>query len=96
MREIPEPVKRMMDKYGKEFKDVFGVEVNKFVGKLWMVGIPDFDILEFEKFLVRNGYDIENEEESMAEFVDKKYGKRGSDVIRDLLKMEVISKEIGE
>ena len=88
MREIPEDVNKMMDKYGKEFRDVFGVEVNAFARKLWMVGITYFDILEFEWFLNREGYDSYSGKESMAEFVERVYGKRGKELVDDLLRME--------
>lgn len=42
MREVPPAVKKIMDKYEVEFKEIFGVEIASFAGKLWMVGIPRF------------------------------------------------------
>jgi len=87
MREVPEPVKRMMDKYGEEFKEVFGVEVNKFAGKLWMVGIADFDIVKFERFLEKLGYVGDSGEQSIAEFVEDRYGKIGRELIDKLIGM---------
>ena len=89
MREIPPAVKAMMDKFGDEFKEIFGVEIAPFAGKLWMVGIPDFDIVKFESFLEKVGYKSENGEESMAEFVEKKYGIRGKILIDELIGMEL-------
>lgn len=88
MREIPEAVKKMMDKYGDEFKEIFDAEISLFAGKVWMVKIPDFDILKFEIFLEKNGYDSTGGKESMAEFVEKKYGWRGRELISKLISME--------
>lgn len=87
MREVPAAIKSVMDKYGKEFKEIFGVEIPPFAGKLWMVGIPDFDIVKFERFLEKVGYESESGEESMAEFVEKRYGERGKELINELINM---------
>ncbi|MCK4329796.1 hypothetical protein KAX02_08125 [candidate division WOR-3 bacterium] len=89
MREVPEAAKRMMDKYGKEFKEIFDTEINYFIGMLYMYGIPDFDIVKFEGFLEKVGYDSYSGKESMAEFVDRVYGNRGQELIDELIDMDV-------
>ena len=80
MREIPQPVKKIMDKHGTEFKEIFGVEIVSFAGKLWIVGIPDFDIVKFDEYM-RTRRTYEDKDSSLAEFVEKKYGKRGKELI---------------
>lgn len=89
MREIPEAVREIMDKYGTEFKEIFGVEISPFAGKLLIVGIPDFDIVKFETFLEKEGYKSEIGVESMAEFVERRYGERGRKLIDELLSIEI-------
>ena len=89
MRKIPVAVNNMMYKYGDEFREIFDAEVNWFAGKLCFIGIPSFDIVKFETFLEKVGYESESGEESMAEFVEKKYGKRGNELIAELINMEV-------
>ena len=88
MREVPPAVKRMMDKYGKEFKYIFDVEINKFAGKLCYFGIPSFDIVEFNKFMKRKGYNEYNDG-SLADYVKVIYGERGSELIDKLLGLEI-------
>ena len=89
MREIPESVKIMMDKYGVEFKEIFDREINQFIGKLWIVGVTDFDIVKFETFLEKVGYVPDDGKQSMDEFVKVRYGERGSKLINKLLTREV-------
>lgn len=90
MREVPEGVKMMMDNYGIEFKEIFDAEINWFVGKLWIIGIPYFDIVKFEGFLESRGYIADDGKQSMSEFVEMKYGERGTELIDELLGMELI------
>lgn len=88
MREIPPAVKRIMNKYGAEFKEIIGIEIASFAGKLWIVGIPDFDIVKFDEYMkTRRSY--EDKDISLAEFVEKKYGKRGKELIDELISMEL-------
>ena len=88
LREIPPAVKKIMDKYGAEFKEIFGIEIASFAGKLWVVGISDFDIVKFDKYMeTRRSY--EDKDISLAEFVEKKYGKRGKELIDELIGMEL-------
>lgn len=88
MREIPPPVKYILDKYGAEFKEIFGIEIASFAGKLWIVGIPDFDVVKFDKYMeTRRSY--EDKDTSLAEFVEKKYGKRGKKLVDELINMDL-------
>lgn len=87
-REIPPAVKKIMDKYGVEFKEIFGIGIASFAGKLWMVGIPDFDIVKFDEYM-RTRRTYEDKDSSLAEFVEKKYGKRGKELIDELISMEL-------
>lgn len=87
MREIPEPVKRMIDKYGDEFKEIFNTELNHFVSKLWIIGIADFDIVKFDKYMeTRRSY--EEKDMSLIDYVRMKYGEKGSELINELIDME--------
>jgi len=88
MREVPEPVKKMLNKYGNEFKEVFNTTLGRFTGKLWMVGIADFDLAKFDKYMeTRRNYD--ERDISLADFVEERYGKRGKELIEELIDMEV-------
>ena len=87
-REVSPGVKKMMDKYGAEFKEIFDTELNHFVGNLWIVGIADFDIVKFDKYMeTRRSY--EDKDSSLAEYIEKKYGERGRKLIDELISMEV-------
>ena len=87
MREVPLAVKKIMDNYGTEFKEIFGIEIAFFVSKLWIIGIPGFDIIKFDKYMeTRRSYDKDS---SLAEFIEKKYGKRGKELIDELISMEL-------
>ena len=88
LREIPLPVKKIMDKYGAEFKKIFGIEIAPFAGKLWIVGISDFDIVKFDKYM-RTRRTYEDKDISLVEFIEKKYGKRGKELINELISMEL-------
>ena len=87
MREVPSAVKSMIDKYGIEFKEIFDAEINWFAGKLCLIGIPSFDIVEFNKFMKKKGYN-ENDS-SLADYIKMRYGERGSELIDKLLGLEV-------
>ena len=89
MREVPKVVKEMMVKYGVEFREIFDTELSQFIGKLWIVGIADFDIVKFERFLEKVGYVPGDGKQSMAEFVKMRYGEEGSKLIDKLLTMDV-------
>lgn len=88
MREVPIAVKKMMDKYGEDFKEIFDVEINMFAGKLCFLGIPDFDILHFDTFMKRKGY-REDSDGSLADYIEKNYGKQGKELIDELLSMNI-------
>ena len=85
LREVPESMKKLMS-YNEEFKKIFDVNVNKFAGNLCLLGIPDFDIVKFDKHMWRLGYRIE-EDGSLAEFIEKKYGVRAKDLIDELIEL---------
>lgn len=85
-REVPPAVKKMMNKYGAEFKEIFDAEINWFAGYLCAFGIPSFDIVKFDKFMQKKGYNEDNG--SLAEYIETKYGERGRELIDELLNME--------
>jgi len=88
MREIPIAVKKMRDEYGKEFKEIFDVEVNRFAGELCLFGILDFDIIEFDRFMKKKGY-REGTDGGLADYIEKNYGERGREIIDELISMDV-------
>ena len=83
LREVPESVKKLLD-YNEEFKKIFDVNVNKFASKLCAFGIPDFDIVAFDEHMKRLDYQ-EWCDGSLAEFIEKKYGIEGKELIDELL-----------
>lgn len=83
LREVPESVKMLLD-YNEEFKKVFDVNVNKFAGKLCAFGIPDFNIVAFNEHMKRLGYQ-EWCDGRLAEFIEKKYGIEGKELIDKLI-----------
>ena len=88
MREIPAAAKYLLDRYGSEFREIFHIELGPFIGKLWIIGIPDFDIVKFDKYMeTRRNYDERNI--SLAEFIEKRYGKRGKELIDKLLNVGI-------
>lgn len=88
MSEVPESVKKMLNKYGDKFKEIFDTTFGQFVGKLWVVGIADFDLVKFDKYMeTRRSYD--KRDISLADFVEKRYGKRGKELVEELINMEV-------
>lgn len=87
MREIPVAVKRMIDKYGDDFKEIFDAQINWFAGKLCFIGIPSFDIVKFDHFMRKRGYNEDNG--SLGNYIEKKYGKRGRELIDELLSIEI-------
>lgn len=86
MREVPPAVLEMMNKHGTEFKEIFDAEINWFAGILCLFGIPDFDIVKLDDFLRKRGY-REETFNSLADFVEARYGKRGRELIDELLSM---------
>lgn len=68
-----------------KFKEVFGKSVYEFVGLLAAFGVWDFDIVKFDRWLTNcEGYRIETDG-SMASFVEKKFGRRGHSLVKELL-----------
>ena len=87
MIEIPVAVSSMMHKYGDKFKEIFDAEINWFAGKLCFIGIPSFDIVKFNGFMRKRGYN-ENDS-SLADYIEKNYGKKGKELVDELLNLEV-------
>ena len=83
LREVPESVKKLLD-YNEEFKKIFDVNINKFAGNLCAFGIPDFDIVAFDEHMKRLGYQ-EWCDGSLADYIEKKYGVEGKELIDELL-----------
>lgn len=84
--QTPPKLAEMMDKYDKEFQETFdGLHVNYFVGSLVLFGVADFDILKFEKYLQRLGYQVETDG-SMKDYITKRWNKRASELISELIK----------
>lgn len=50
-------------------------------------GKADFCTLEFEKYLVRHGYEV-NSDESMKEFINRKWGNKAGDKVAELMKLK--------
>lgn len=86
MREVPPALLEMMNKHGTEFKEIFDAEINSFAGKLCLIGIADFDIVEFDKFMHKWGY-REDKDGSLADYIEMRYGERGRELINELLSM---------
>lgn len=65
--------------YRKPFEDTFGMSLDK----QFFDGIFGFHLIKFEEYLMKEkGYD-ENKG-SMADFVEKKYGKEAKDLVESL------------
>ena len=86
MREIPPAVLELIKTHGEKFKEIFGVEINKFAGRLCFIGVPDFDIVEFNDFMRRKGY-REDKDGSLADYIEKNYGAKGKELIDKLISM---------
>lgn len=84
-REVPESVKKLME-YNEEFKKIFDVNVNDFAGNLSIFGIPDFDIVEFDKHMERLGYRVEKDG-SLADYIESNYGIEGKELIDKLIEL---------
>jgi len=85
--QTPPKLAEMMNKYDKEFQETFdGLHVNYFVGSLILFGVADFDILKFEKYLQKLGYN--GEKESMNDYITKRWGERASNLIKELIDMK--------
>ena len=71
----------------RKFKNIFGTDLANFKDILIMAltGRFEFDIIGFENFLKREGYNPEGGI-SMRDFVAKKYGKDAEELISFLLR----------
>ena len=85
LREVPESVKKLLN-YNDEFKKIFNVNVNKFADKLCTFGIPDFDIVAFDKHMYRLGYRVERDG-CLAEYIESNYGVEGKELIDKLIEL---------
>lgn len=86
--QTPPKLAEMMNKYDKEFQETFdGLHVNYFVGSLVLFGVADFDVLKFEKYLHKLGYD-EKKDSNMKNYITKRWGERAFDLIRELIAMK--------
>ena len=84
----PKTVLKIREKYGERFKKIFdGLEINYFLGPLVLLGIPDFDIIEFGRYMKTMGYNSEVDG-SLRDYVQKYYGNEGVDLIKELINMD--------
>jgi len=88
MHKVPKVLQQAMDKYGKEFKGTFGVDLSVFVDKrLIIFGIFGFDIIKFDDYMKLRGYDIERDG-SLNDYVLKRYGKKAVDLVLNLIEYD--------
>lgn len=74
-----EKTKRRVDAMRRlrdEFLDVFGVPLSSY----WPNDHTGFDITRFDEYLIESG-----ENESVAQAVERKYGKRALEIVRELI-----------
>ena len=75
---------QMLDKWGKKFEVIFNVSLGSFIGTLVIFGIQDFDIIKFDKYLQRIGYQIKRDG-SQKDYILKKYGQEAVNLINELI-----------
>ena len=75
-----------MDKFSKEFNIIFDAHLNYFMDALcYQMRIFSFDIVKFDNvWAKRQGYQTEKDG-SLADWIEKKYGKRAKELINDIL-----------
>lgn len=65
---------KIIGKYEGKFKEVFGKNIRTFFNAdLLEIGIMDFDIWEFNDWLISKGYD--EEKESLKGYIERVHGK---------------------
>lgn len=76
-----------MLKLDPEFKTCFKTSIKPFIGILAITGIAkDFDIIKFDDYMSQHkGYNIKTDG-SLNQFINKKYGEKAVNLIKDLLK----------
>ena len=78
-----------INKHNVEFKKYFGTDLKVFVNPLLArMGIFDFDIISFDKYLHRQGY-REEKHGSIKDYLLTKHGKDAVDLIDDLILMDI-------
>jgi len=70
--------------YGASFKKHFGAPLRCYAGKLCMMGIWDFDIMKFDRYMQTKGCNIEKDG-SCASYVREHYGKDAENLIKTLI-----------
>jgi len=74
----------MLDEWGDKFKTIFNISLGSFVGYGVIWGFQDFDIVKFDTYIQRLGYQIERDG-SLKDYVLKRYGKGAVKLIKDLI-----------
>jgi len=75
---------RMLNKWGDKFKATFNISLGSFIGYCVIWDIQDFDIVKFDTYLQRLGYQIEKDG-SISDYVRKHFGQKAVELIRDLI-----------
>jgi len=72
--------------YDPEFYRIFGIHVNYFFNKSFLfIGMVDFDIIEFDKYMQKLGFRTEKDG-SLQDYIIKEYGERASELIDELIR----------
>ena len=78
-----------IDKHNAKFKRYFGTDIKIFINPLLaQIGVFDFDIISFDKYLHRQGY-REEKHGSIKDYLLTKHGKDAVDLIDDLILMDI-------
>lgn len=73
-------------KHADLFQRIFGVSLRPFLDDLFLLkNEVVMDISKFDDWLVENHLTDYKDDESIEEFVRRKYGEKGVEVIKDLL-----------
>lgn len=79
-----------MLKLKKEFYDIFDTPLTNFVGFLGKVlKIWDFDIIKLDDWMHKRYQYEEEKDGSLMNFIEKRFGKEGVNLINKLLEKEV-------
>ncbi len=76
-----------MDKFGKQFNLIFGPEIhlNYFMDAIcYLTRNFSFDIIKFDKWAERQGYQTERDG-ALSAWIQKKYGKGARNLINQIL-----------
>lgn len=80
-----ESIEKLME-YNEQFKRIFDVDINNFAGKLCILGIPDFDVIEFGVYMEELGW-RKWCDGSLAEYIEENYGIEGKELIDTLIEL---------